>query len=266
MNDNTLKIGSFNLHYVEKEGDSPTVFLIHGNSSSARSYQNQLENLPYRVIAVDLPGHGKSEKAPETTYNMPGYASLIVEAAQHLNATDGVFVGWSLGGHILLEAVPHLPDAKGFMIFGTPPVSFPLAEDAFLPTPNVAIGFTPELTQEQMEAYVTSFFAPGISSLPPSFMEDIAATDGTARLMLGASIQPDGFADEVEIMATMTQPLAILHGEQEQLVNLEYIKKLSAPTLWRGEVQVIPGAGHAPHWETPDAFNALIEAFVQDVQ
>ncbi|MCS6828489.1 MAG: hypothetical protein NZ553_17880 [Caldilinea sp.] len=36
------------------------------------------------------------------------------------------------------------------------------------------------------------------------------------------------------------------------------------PTLWRGAVQVIPGAGHAPQWETPEVFNALLGAFLAD--
>jgi pimeloyl-ACP methyl ester carboxylesterase len=37
------------------------------------------------------------------------------------------------------------------------------------------------------------------------------------------------------------------------------------PTLWRGEVQVIEGAGHSPHWERPERFNALLADFVADV-
>ena len=39
---------------------------------------------------------------------------------------------------------------------------------------------------------------------------------------------------------------------------------LPMPTLWRGQVQVIPGAGHAPQWEQPAAFNSLLAAFVAD--
>jgi pimeloyl-ACP methyl ester carboxylesterase len=36
------------------------------------------------------------------------------------------------------------------------------------------------------------------------------------------------------------------------------------PTLWRGAVQTIPGAGHAPQWETPEAFDALLAAFIAE--
>ena len=56
----------------------------------------------------------------------------------------------------------------------------------------------------------------------------------------------------------------MLHGDEEQLVNRRYFDSVAMPTLWRGAVQTIPDAGHMPQWEMPEAFNALIEAFVRD--
>ena len=58
----------------------------------------------------------------------------------------------------------------------------------------------------------------------------------------------------------------MLHGAEEQLVNGAYFASLTMPTLWRGAVQTIPGAGHAPQWETPQAFDALLEAFVAETE
>jgi pimeloyl-ACP methyl ester carboxylesterase len=46
------------------------------------------------------------------------------------------------------------------------------------------------------------------------------------------------------------------------LVSLDYIKGLTMPTLWRGAPQVITDAGHAPQWEQPEQFNALLEALL----
>jgi pimeloyl-ACP methyl ester carboxylesterase len=57
-------------------------------------------------------------------------------------------------------------------------------------------------------------------------------------------------------------PLAVLHGADDELINARYFASLAMPTLWRGAVQTISGAGHAPQWETPEAFDALIEAFI----
>jgi pimeloyl-ACP methyl ester carboxylesterase len=175
-------------------------------------------------------------------------------------------VGWSLGGHIALEAAPHLPAAAGFVIFGCPPVGTAdqLAE-AFLPNPAMNIGFTAEVDDEAAEAYAQSFLASG-STLPlDDLVADILATDGAARAGLLTSIQAGRFANEVDIVAQLTQPIAVLHGQDEQLVDLTYIQGLTMPTLWRHAVQLLPGTGHAPQLEAPEKFAAVLTEFITDL-
>jgi pimeloyl-ACP methyl ester carboxylesterase len=223
--------------------------------------------MEFRLVAVDLPGHGQSESAadPQSTYTLPGYASIIVEVAEKLGLEDAVFVGWSLGGHIVLEASDQLPAAAGLALFGTPPIAFPPAmAEAFLPHPAMESAFKAELTEEEMDAFVAAFFAPSQTDIPDTFKTDMRRTDGQARQVMGGSIAPGGYKDEVEVVANLSLPLAILHGEQEQLINGSYIDGLTMPTLWRGAVQRIPKAGHAPQWEQPAQFNALLEAFIKE--
>jgi pimeloyl-ACP methyl ester carboxylesterase len=270
METKTLQVGSLTIAYRESPGKGPAAMLVHGNSSSSRSYQHQLDSPlgeKYRLVAIDLPGHGQSSDAvePASTYTLPGYARVVASAAKQLGLEKAVFVGWSLGGHILLEASPQLPEAAGFMIYGTPPIAFPPAmAEAFLPHPAMAASFKADLTEAEMDAYVAAFFKPGSTDLPDNFKADIRRTDGRARSTMGGSIQPDGYLDEVAVVAHLTAPLAILHGEQEQLVNAAYIRALNMPTLWRNELQIVANAGHAPHWEQPEQFNALLEAFIQE--
>jgi pimeloyl-ACP methyl ester carboxylesterase len=52
-----------------------------------------------------------------------------------------------------------------------------------------------------------------------------------------------------------------VQGAEEQIVDLGWLQRLAAPTLWRGAVQVVDGAGHSTQWEKPEAFNALLDAF-----
>ncbi|MGB3513905.1 MAG: alpha/beta hydrolase [Microcoleaceae cyanobacterium] len=267
-----VEISTQNIAYYESSGKGQTIFLVHGNSSSGRSYLHQLQaelGETYRSIAMDLPGHGISDVAanPEVTYSLPGYADAVVEVAKALDASNAIFVGWSLGGHILLEASDRLTAAQGIVIFGTPPIADnpPDLENAFLPHSALSLGFTAELSVEEMLAYVTTFFRPDMVEIPELFLEDIALTDGRVRANLGASITPGGYQDEIEIVGNMKMPLMIIHGEEEQLVNADYIAELEMPTLWNGEIQFIADAGHAPHWETPEKFNSLLIDFITDV-
>ena len=266
-----MSVGGQNIATYDSGGSGPAVFLLHGNSSSSETFQAQFEGdfgKKYRVVGMDLPGHGKSDDAadPENTYNVPGYSAILVEVAQKLGVADGVFFGWSLGGHIVLEAHESLPDAKGFGIFGTPPLAYPPdMESAFLPNPNMAFAFAGELTQEQIEGFAAAQFAADTSLDLAPHVADMTRTDNNARAFMGASIAPGNYTDELEILKKISRPLAVLHAEQDQLVNLDYIKGLEMPTLWRSEVQVIAGSGHTPQTEASEAFSALVGAFVDEM-
>jgi pimeloyl-ACP methyl ester carboxylesterase len=250
-------------------GEGAPVVLLHGNSASSHAFERQLQGplgRTHRLIAFDLMGHGASANAADpAAYRLPGHARTLLALVEALHLEEAVFVGWSLGGHILLEAAPDLPRAKGLLIFGTPPVRIPPAMDrAFLPNPAMGAAFSADITPEQAEAFVAAQFAPGFTDIPGFFLEDVLRTDGRARAGVAASVEPGAARDEVEVVAALKIPLAILHGEHDQLINGDYFASLTAPTLWRDGVQTIAQAGHTPQWETPAAFDAAVTAFARD--
>jgi pimeloyl-ACP methyl ester carboxylesterase len=267
MRQTQLQIGADTIAVYESRGRGADVLLIHGNSANAQTFSHQLDGDfgdSHHVMALDLPGHGKSSTAanPETTYSLGGYAGIVVKVVRRLQLARPVVVGWSLGGHIALEATEHLPDAAGFFIYGTPPFGIPPAFDqAFLPNPNLPAAFSPTISEEQAGIVARALVRPGADG-PPLFREAILNTDGRARALLGASLDAANYTDEVQIVANMRTPLAIVHGAQEQLVNLDYLQSLTMPSLWRGAIQIIADAGHSPHWEQPERFNALLAEFV----
>ncbi len=250
--------------------DQRTVIFVHGNSSSARTWLPILTSSfgdRFRCLALDLPGHGQSEPAQDPSdYSLPGYAAVLTGFARTLGAADAVVVGWSLGGQVALEAAPELPDVAGFVIFGTPPVaSAAQFSDAFRPNPAADAAFSADVSPAQAQALAASYLAPGSKLDTTELAAEILATDGTARAGLMASVAEGRFADEVAIVGDLRQPLAIAQGADEQLVNVDYLRKLDIPALWQGEVQLIPGAGHALQLEAPEQLAALLTDFIADI-
>lgn len=266
----SIEVNQRAVAYQTSNGTGRPIVFIHGNSSSKATWQEQLGGevgSQHQCIAIDLPGHGDSEPAADPAdYSLPGYAAVVAAVMDAERATDAVVVGWSLGGHIALEAVPALREVAGVAIFGTPPLGKPPAmERAFLPNPAMETTFSVEVDEPAARRYAESFVAPDATVDLDPIVHDILRTDGAARGGLAASVSEGRFADELEIAASMTVPLAIIHGTAEQLVSGEYLAAVSLPTLWRNAVQTIDGAGHAPHLETPDAFDQLLLDFVTDV-
>ncbi|MCP4274235.1 MAG: alpha/beta hydrolase [Gammaproteobacteria bacterium] len=270
----SFQLDGLTIHYTESQGKGQSVVFVHGNSSSSSTFQKQFQGWlgqKYHLVAFDLPGHGQSDRVTQLSdYSLPGYAKKLEQLVKNLQLEDAVFVGWSLGGHIVLEAVDSLPDASGFVIFGTPPLAVPpnLAA-AFLPALSSGAGFKASITEAEATQFANDFFAPDSKVDTQPFIAEILATDGNARAGLAASLSPDypyrKAMDEVEVVARMSKPLAIFHGTEEQLINPVYFDNLAMPTLWRGQVQLIPGSGHTPQWEQPEVFNSLLDNFISDV-
>jgi pimeloyl-ACP methyl ester carboxylesterase len=268
--ENSVIVAGQELVYRESGGTGRPVVLVHGNSSSSRTWRALMAESfgeRFRCVALDLPGHGRSKPAAGAdVYSLPGYAGVLAGFMAATGVEEAVVVGWSLGGHIALEAASQLTNAAGFVIFGTPPVGSPAQlGEAFLPNPAMNVGFTAEVDADAARSYGASFLAPGSTFPLTEFVADILATDGAARAGLMASIGAGQFTDEVKVVAELSQPLAVLHGEGEQLVSLDYLRKVPMPTLWRGDVRVLPGVGHAPHEEAPQEFGAVLTQFMTDL-
>jgi pimeloyl-ACP methyl ester carboxylesterase len=269
MKTDVLNLGGLSIAVHQSTGSGAPIVLVHGNSLSSRVFERQLEGAlgrARRLVAVDLPGHGASSWAgePAATYTLPGYARVVAEVARRLDLSGALFFGWSLGGHVLLEASDALPQPIGMAIMGTPPLGFPPAMDrAFVQLPTLAVAFSEEASEETLREYLTTLVKPG-AQVPQVFADEFRRTDPRTRSALAASIGPNGYRDELEAAANLGIPLAIFHGAHERIVNGAYFEGLSLPTLWRGAVHPIAGAGHAAHWEAPAAFDALLEAFARE--
>jgi pimeloyl-ACP methyl ester carboxylesterase len=221
----------------------------------------------HRVIAVDLLGHGGSEK-PGSGYTPANQAKLVAEALERLGVSGAEVVGHSLGGAVavaLAEQDPQLVDRVA--IVDMPPdnsygdLGF-IAGLAFRPVLGEALWtIKPDFSIRQG---LEVAFAPGFD-VPDAFVDDVKRMTYTAYDESPAGT--DDFLGEESLdqrMAETGLPLLVLMGAEEQIVDdpqraLDQYKS-SVPGA---QTELVPGAGHSPNVERPEQTAALILAFAK---
>lgn len=253
-------------HLVRGRG-RPVLF-IHGNSSCKEIWRHQLRELALAgrsALALDLPGHGMSANAldPRETYSFPGYAAVLEDVLEQLGWSAVDVVGWSLGGHIGLQLYATSRRVNSLLIVGTPPV--PLAEEsleqAFFATPVMQLAGKEDFSGDDARRYLADTL--GAHRLAtPALAGNVMRTDGCARRFMMENALNGVGIDQRRAVETISKPLCVVHGACEPFVRLDYLESIDYRCLWNNRIHVIPGAGHAPHWQFPQAFNGIMTDFL----
>ena len=117
-----INLGNINLHY-EISGEGDPVLLIHGLGSSCQDWELQVDYFSrnYRVITIDLRGHGKSEKPPGP-YSIPLFTEDTARLLKELKCSPAHILGISLGGMVAFQLAISFPEVvKSLIIVNSTP-------------------------------------------------------------------------------------------------------------------------------------------------
>ena len=219
----------------------------------------------HRVIAVDLLGHGGSEK-PGSGYTPENQAKLVAEALSRLRVRDAEVVGHSLGGAVsvaLAERAPRLVNRVA--IVDMPPddsygdLGF-IAGLAFVPVLGEAL-WTIKPNFSVRDGLKVAF-APGFD-VPDAFVDDVKRLTYTAYDESPEKTEDFIGAESLDQRMRATgKPLMVLMGAEEQIVNdPERALRQYASGDPGTETHLIAGAGHSPNVEKPAETARLILEF-----
>jgi pimeloyl-ACP methyl ester carboxylesterase len=110
-----------NISYIDQGSGDKTIILVHGLASNAGFWRYNIPELAkyFRVIAVDLPGYGKSQKG-DYSYMMSFYAEQIKKLIDELHLKNVVYVGHSMGGQIGIKLAIKYPSLLNKLILASP--------------------------------------------------------------------------------------------------------------------------------------------------
>lgn len=247
--------------------EAPTILLVHCFSCAINWWDRVIPRLDrtHRVIAVDLLGHGGSEK-PASGYTPPNQADLIAQVLGRLGARDVEVVGHSLGGAVVTALAERSPQlVERVVIIDTPPTHHEsslglLANAAFAPVIGPALWrIKPDFA---VRKGLEVAFAPGFD-VPDEFVEDVKRMTYTSYH--DSPSGSDDYSQEEGLdrrMKASGKPLMVLMGAEEQIIEEPAARLAEYRRTYPGTLtKLIQGAGHSPNVEKPAETAALLLAF-----
>jgi pimeloyl-ACP methyl ester carboxylesterase len=232
-------------------GDGPAVLLSHGYGATSAMFDPNLPALAgHQVFTWDLRGHGASQSPADLACYSAASARGDMEALldEH-NVVSAVLGGHSLGGYLSLSFTLAFPDlVRALILIGTGPG---FRKDDARKAWNQRSLKTADRLAEQ-----------GLAALG-SGSELGAHTDVQGLILAAKGTLTQHDAHVMDGLADIRVPALVVVGEHDThfLAAADYM----AAKIPAARKVVIPGAGHAPNIDQPDAFNAELRAFLAEL-
>ena len=242
------------------------IVFIHGFSQCRLAWRGQMASDlrdDFRLLAVDLRGHGDSGRPRDAFGDSRLWADDLDAVITALDLQQPVLCGWSYGGAVIGDYLSVYGQQKigGIALVGAvsrlgePLMPF-LGEDFVAVIPGL---FADD--QEECTAAVEKFI--GITTSAPQAMEDyylslgynLAVSSSTRKAMLSRTLNHDN------LFGRLSSPALLIHGVEDKVVQTRMSAHL-AGLIPRATLSWYEGVGHSPFLENPERFNADLCHFV----
>jgi non-heme chloroperoxidase len=255
--------------------NSQPVMFHHGWPLSADDWDSQMLfflSQGFRVIAHDRRGHGRSDQT-DAGHDMNTYAADVAEIAEALNLRDAIHIGHSTGGGEVARYVARAERgrvAKAVLIAAIPPVMVRSATNPDGVPPEVFDGLRAALAANRAQFYRDLPSGPFYSFNRPGAPVSQGLIDNWWRQGMagGAKAHYDCIAvfsetDFTEDLTSLTVPILILHGEDDQVVPIANSAHKAINLVRDGTLKTYPGLSHGLFATHPDLINADLLAFAR---
>jgi 3-oxoadipate enol-lactonase len=249
---------SFRLH-VLRQGQGATLLLLHGIGSSATAWSKQMERLgaDFTCLAPDLPGYGESPDGAGL-----GLDAILAEVADVLDGRPAHVVGVSFGALTALALARTRPGLVKSLVLADATLGradLPIEErERWLRNRE---GLASDLVMRSGER-AGEIAGPQAT---PAVIQEIALHMRRAR--------PSGYMAVARAIAEtdarpwlddIDQPALLLCGADDRVTGMG-VSQMLLDKLPHASLQIIAGAGHAPHIERPDDFARAVRDFLQSL-
>ncbi|MSQ14170.1 MAG: alpha/beta fold hydrolase [Dehalococcoidia bacterium] len=265
-----VQVNGVRTHYLVA-GDGPPVILLHGVGSSVVAWRENILPLArhLRVYAVDLPGHGDSEK-PRMDYSLSAASRFMIGLQDALGLDHAHLIGQSLGGLIVLRfALDHPARVDRVVTVGTAG----LGRDLSWLVRWISVPVVGEIivhpTAGKMKHLLTRVMrrdGPRDEDLVNELYR-ARGSPGAERALVSMvrwGVTPFGLRGRALVLPELPRlkpPLLLIWGANDSIspVHHGYHARAALPTA---RLEVFEDCGHWAQMERADEFNQLVEGFL----
>ena len=249
------------------QADAPAIVFVHGWAQSSRVWRTQLDSAAlagFRLVAMDLRGHGRSE-VPDAGYDDPRSWADDLAGVLDYAGTPAVVVGWSYGGLVIAD---YLRTYGGRGIAGL--VLAGAITEIGKRRPGGAVGpvmrdALPDAMAEDPAAAIPAVANLGagmsMSELPGAFAQElVGAILSVPPAVRGALFRRD--VDNSDVLESVSIPTLVLHGTEDTVVD-PAAGEYAAGKIPGAVLRWMPGVGHMPFIERADEFDSMLRQFAE---
>ena len=261
-----VHVNGIDLAYSDEGHGAPIVFL-HAFPLNRSTWEPQVAGLKdrYRVITIDLRGHGESD-APTWRYTLDQFAEDVKGLLDHLAISKATFVGLSMGGYILFAFYRKYPALIHALVLADTRAT------ADAPEGKAARFSMAQVAYRRGAAAIADLMMPKLLS-PASLthrkdLQDqlrTIITDNQVSGIIGDLMAMEERPDSTPLLSTVTVPTLVIVGEDDAASPPDEVEEMSRHVPGATFV-VIPRAGHLSNVENPEAFNAAIRMFLDSLE
>jgi non-heme chloroperoxidase len=261
------------IYYKDWGSGRPIVF-HHGWPLSADDWDAQMLfflSHGYRVIAHDRRGHGRSSQT-DTGNDMDTYVDDVIQLAKHLDLREAIHVGHSTGGGEVARYVARAESgrvAKAVLIDAVPPIMVKSKKNPGGTPIEAFDGLRAALAANRSQFYLDLPSGPfyGFNRPGAKVSQGLIYNWWRQGMMGGAQAHYDCIkvfseTDFTEDLKTITVPVLILHGDDDQIVPFADSGPLSAKLVKRATFKVYPGGPHGVCQTDPEMVNRDLLAYI----
>lgn len=263
--DNGLRLGYREL------GSGPSVLLLHGWPTSSYLWRNVMPAIAARnrVIAIDLPGFGASDKPTDVRYGFSYFSAALDGFLTALSVDSVSLVGHDLGGPVALHwAMRNRDRLRSVGLLNT--LVYPELSDAVIDFVTTLIdpSARDDLTGADGLRSIMRLGVVDASVLTADVLDAVLDpfSDEASRLALakaGIGLSRRGFADIAAALPAFDVPVRLIYGEQDRVLpDVADTMSRLASDLPNVEVTALPHCGHFVQEEQPDRVGELLAPFL----